>query len=102
MEMVGNGGNGIIVTIDGEVTEVGMCTPYEPSPYEGCVEGDGFEATTFVEIPQPSFDVTWEFAGDWYGEISFEIYDPNDNLVYSWTAGQDRDGIRQLDFEVCQ
>jgi len=97
-----NGGNGIIVTIDGVVTEVGMCTDYQASPYEGCVAGDSFEATTFVEIPQPSFDVLWEFAGDTYGEISFEIYDPNDNLVFSRPQGVDTGGIKKLDFEVCQ
>jgi len=47
----GNGGNGIQVTLDGEVIEVGMCSPHEALPYEGCVEGPS-EATTFVEIPE--------------------------------------------------
>ena len=99
---VNSGGGGIRVTMDGVVTEVGMCTAYEPSPYADCVEGDFYDATTFVEVPDPTGDIVWEFAGDWYGEIFFEIYDPSGNLVYTQPQSQDRGGYKVLDFEVCQ
>jgi hypothetical protein len=95
------GGNGIKVTIDGVVTEVGMCSPYQASPYPNCVAGDYYNATAFVTVPDPSFNIKWNFAGDWYGEISFEIYDPSNNKVYSRPQVVDRTGGGDLPFQVC-
>ncbi|TVZ58905.1 hypothetical protein NA63_1420 [Flavobacteriaceae bacterium MAR_2010_105] len=82
----GTGGPGIQVTIDGVVTEVTLAS--------------GFEGSAIVTIPDPSFSVSWYFPGDWYGEISFEIYDPSDNLVFSRAAAPASGA--PLDFEVCQ
>lgn len=84
----GSGGPGIQVNIDGVITEVKLA--------------DGYEGTATVTVPDPSYSVTWFFPGDWYGEISFEIYDPSDNLVYAQQAVQDRSGGGDLPFEVCQ
>jgi hypothetical protein len=90
-----NGGNGIMITIDGEVTEVAMCTVYTTS--EGyinfnqadfCVVGDYYDATGYVDIPAGASDVLWEFPGDWYGEISFEIYAPDGTLIGEYGANQ--------------
>ncbi len=85
----GNGGSGIQITVDDEIIEFGMCSPYGSSnagtfadeAEGGCVPGDGTDATTTVEIPAGAGLVLWEFPGDQYGEISFEIYDPNGNLI---------------------
>ena len=84
----GSGGPGLQVTIDGVVTEVGLAS--------------GYEGTAVVTIPDPSYNVVWFFPGDWYGEISFEIYDPSDNLVFSRPQAVDRTGGGNLPFEVCQ
>ena len=84
----GGGGPGLQVTIDGVVTEVTLAS--------------GYEGTAVVTIPDPSFSVSWFFPGDWYGEISFEIYAPSDNLVFSRAQAQDRTGGGDLPFEVCQ
>lgn len=82
----GSGGPGIQVTVDGVVIEVGL--------------DSGYEGTAIVTIPDPSFSINWYFPGDWYGEISFEIYDPSDNLVYSQPQGTGVAG--DLDFDWCQ
>ena len=94
----GNGGSGIQVTIDGVVTEVGMCTPYEASPYAGCVEGPD-SATVTVEIPVGAQSVQWWFPGDWWGEIAFEILDPDGVSVYKVGGGEGEAGF--MDFQVC-
>lgn len=83
----GLGGDGMTIEIDGVVTEFGMCTPYEPSPYT-CTQGaDDFSATTTVEIPDGAISVKWTFPGDRYGEISFNILDPNGVTIYSVATG---------------
>lgn len=93
------GGDGMTATIldvdDNEtVVEFGMCSGYGGNnegtfldPNEGGCTGpaatSGFtDATTTIEIPSGSVDAVWNFPGDWYGEISFEIYLPNGNLLY--------------------
>lgn len=91
----GNGGNGIMITIDGEVTEMAMCTLYTTTPgyidfnqADFCVEGDYYDATGYVDIPAGASDVLWEFPGDTYGEISFEIYAPDGTLIGEYGANQ--------------
>lgn len=96
----GNGGNGIMVTLDGStVIEVGMCNPYVAVPYT-CEEGDGFNATTTVTIPEGVENAVWFFPGDTYGEIFFEIYGPDGNLVFaSGNAGDLAAGT--INFVLC-
>ena len=85
----GNGGSGIKITIDDQIIEFGMCSPYGSSntgtfldEAQGeCVAGDGTDATTTVTIPEGANLILWEFPGDQYGEISFEVYDPNGVLI---------------------
>jgi hypothetical protein len=83
----GNAGNGIMITVDGVVTEVGMCSPYNDSQAAFCVPGDAFDATGYVDIPAGAEIILWEFPGDQYGEIFFEIYDPNGELVGEYGQG---------------
>lgn len=82
----GNGGSGITVTLsNGEVIEFGLCTPYEDSPFD-CTEGESSGSTT-ITIPEGLTSAEWNFPGDEYGEISFQIYAPSGNQVASYGAG---------------
>ena len=84
----GNGGSGISITIDGEVNEVGMCTAYTTSSgylsfnqADWCVKGDSYDATGYFDMPAGASVVLWQYPGDAYGEISFEIYSPDGTLI---------------------
>lgn len=77
----GNGGDGIKINIDGTIVEIGMCTPYEANNYD-CVAGDGASAQTVVTIPVGTVSASWNFPGDTYGEISFQVYAPNGDLAF--------------------
>jgi len=91
----GNGGNGIKVTMDGIVTEIGMCSPYEPSPYDctGPASLTFFDAETTVTIPVGTETATWDFPGDQYGEIAFEIYGPQNQLLLAVGFGEGSPGL---------
>ncbi|MGO4918286.1 hypothetical protein [Maribacter spongiicola] len=79
-QTAGNGGPGITITLnDGTVFEVGMCSPYEASPYD-CTPGTA-AATATIDIPVGTTTADWVFPGDTYGEISFKILTPNGNLA---------------------
>lgn len=92
----GNGGNGIKLILDGVVvSEFGMCSPYEDSPYacSGEPATSGFtDASTTVTIPEGTEVAIWEFPGDAYGEISFEIYGPNGELLLESGTGEAASG----------
>lgn len=92
----GNGGNGIQVDMDGTVVEVGMCSYWDSSPYPCTTwpagQGPGecgssycftgpVEAT--VTVPEGTQVAKWNFPGDAYGEIKFEIYAPDGTLLFS-------------------
>lgn len=99
----GNGGSGleIVVTdLDGsEMTfEVGMCSPYTGSNLGlftdeslGLCTGPAslsfFDATTTIEMPATTVGAVWNWPGDQYGEISFEIYNPDGSLLYATGPG---------------
>lgn len=101
-----NGGSGITVVttnVDGEesVIEFGMCSPYASAA--GTFLGDGactgpastsfFDATTTIEITSDVVGAVWNFPGDNWGEISFEIYKPDGTLLYA--AGIDEPADRK-------
>jgi len=87
----GNGGNGLQLILDGEiVAEVGLCNPYVDSPFE-CV-GDYSNGTATVTIPEGTEVAVWQFPGDQYDEISFEIYGPNDELLLESGVGESAGG----------
>lgn len=102
----GNGGSGMTVTmtnIDGTetVAEVGMCSPYGSAAGSflggsDCTGPAGFtffSATTTVTMPNGTIDAVWEFPGDFWGEISFDIYLPSGGLLYdSGAPGAQADG----------
>ncbi len=88
----GSGGAGITVTVDGSVfAEVGICSPYGGSnvgtfldeSLGGCTPNDGYDGSAVVTIPVGALEATWDFPGDRYGEIFFEVYGPNDALLFA-------------------
>ncbi len=83
----GNGGGaGITVTLnDGTVFELGLCTPYETPGYP-CTTGNSSGTGTFT-MPSGITTADWTFNGDFWGEMSFQIYAPSGNLVASGTPG---------------
>lgn len=91
-----NGGSGITVTLtdvngDETVIEVGMCSPYAAADgtflrgpdCTGPASTSFFSATAIVTIPPGTVGAIWNFPGDWYGEISFDITNPNGTVLYS-------------------
>ncbi len=103
----GNGGDGITITIDGEVVEIGMCTPYESNDYECSPWPDDIndpttefnDATVIVTIPVGAELAVWNFPGDNWGEISFEVYAPNGDLLVAVGVGEGVEGV--LPILVC-
>jgi hypothetical protein len=110
----GNGGSGlkaILTLADGSesIVEVGMCSPYGSDnigtamdPDEGICTGPAstafYSATAYVTIPEGTQLAVWQFPGDQYGEISFQIYGPAGNLLLD--SGQ-APGAGQLDVLNC-
>lgn len=94
-----SGGSGITVNIDGTIVEVGMCNAYVSTSY-ACVAGDLYDAQTTVTIPAGTISASWNFPGDWYGEISFEIYAPDGSLAFA-SGGPGDTGAGQLPIVVC-
>ena len=111
----GSGGDGIQVDIDGTIVVVGMCSPYgggagsEMDPALGvCTPWAAgtdpandlsyTDATAFVNIPVGSSSATWNFPGDEYGEISLEIYAPDDSLLYEGAQGATGPGLLPVTF----
>ena len=101
----GNGGSGIQVDLGGgNIVEVGMCSPYGGSnvgtfadeSLGGCTgpaSTSFFDATAFVVIPEGSEQAAWNFPGDQYGEISFEVYGPDDQLLLAVGLGEGAPGL---------
>lgn len=113
------GGSGMTATlldVDGNetVVEFGMCSPYGGDnlgtfldPATGACTGPAstsfFDATATVEVPSGTVDVIWNFPGDFYGEISFEIYLPNGNLLFASGGPGDLDTAPlELAVSYCQ
>ncbi|GAA4113180.1 hypothetical protein GCM10022393_12020 [Aquimarina addita] len=81
-QTVDNGGPGITITLNtGQVFEVGLCSPYEPSDYDCTNELSS--GTAVVTIPDGILTADWYFPGDTYSEITFRIFAPSGNLVGS-------------------
>ncbi|MHA7832534.1 MAG: hypothetical protein ACX93O_15670 [Flagellimonas sp.] len=83
------GGPGLIVTLsDGTVYEIGLCTPYEDPGYD-CTDGTSSGTATF-EVPDGLTEAAvFDFQGDFWGEISFQIITPNGNTVADVPTGTD-------------
>lgn len=85
----GNGGSGITITLnDGTVFEVGLCSPYAAAAgtFLGsgdCTPNGGSSGSATITIPPGTTSAEWNFPGDNYGEISFEIVTPNGNVAAS-------------------
>ena len=110
----GNGGSGlkaVLTLADGSelIEEVGMCSPYGGSnigtsmdPAMGICTGPAstsfYGATATVTIPVGTQLAVWQWPGDTYGEISFQIYGPAGNLLLDSGQGP---GAGQLDVLNC-
>ena len=113
----GNGGSGlkaVLTLADGSesIVEVGMCSPYGGSnigtsmdPNEGICTGPAstnfYGATATVTIPEGTQLAVWQWPGDTYGEISFQIYGPDGNLILNTGGPGDGTGAGQLDVLNC-
>ena len=81
------GGPGLIVTLsDGTVFEIGLCTPYEDPGYD-CTSGDSEGETTFEVPAGQDAAASFAFQGDFWGEMSLQIFTPAGNEVGSVTSG---------------
>lgn len=100
----GNGGDGITVSLTdaaGNVTvvEFGMCTPYGDGSFLDTGDCTGPASTSFydagatVTVPAGTTTAIWENPGDQYGEISFEIYAPNGDLLLAVGLGEGTPGL---------
>lgn len=78
---------GVQVDIDGNIIEFGLCDYFcgTPNPYN-CTPNYDYGETT-ITIPAGTNSVTWYFPGDYYSEISFQIFAPDGSLVYSHEIG---------------
>jgi len=107
----GSGGDGITIDLgNGTVLEVGMCSPYGGSnvgtfldeSLGGCTgpaSTSFYDATAIVTIPAGSPAANWNFPGDEYGEISFEVYGPDDSLLFeSGGPGDTTAGLLPITF----
>lgn len=75
------GGPGIVITLsDGTVYEIGLCTPYEDPGY-ACTDGEEEGTATFEVPPGQTGAALIDFQGDFWGEMSFQIFTPEGNLV---------------------
>ncbi len=81
------GGPGLVVTLsDGTVYEIGLCTPYEAPGY-ACTAGVS-EGTATFEVPAgQTAAAIFDFKGDFWGEMSFQIITPNGNVVGDFPTG---------------
>lgn len=93
------GGPGLIVTLsDGTVYEIGLCSDYETYDF-ACTDG-GSSGTATFDVPAGLTEpAEFDFQGDFWGEMSFQIITPNGNLVADVPAGTDA-GLITIDF--CQ
>jgi len=110
----GNGGSGlkaVLTLADGSelIEEVGMCSPYgsdnigsSMDPAMGICTGPAstsfYGATATITIPAGTQLAVWQWPGDSYGEISFQIYGPAGNLLLDSGQGP---GAGQLDVLNC-
>ncbi|MBA6314277.1 hypothetical protein [Cellulophaga baltica] len=95
-----NGGSGITVTLsDGSVIEFGLCSPYLASDFD-CTVNDGSNGSTTITIPEGITSAVWNFPGDNWSEISFEIYAPSGNLVSASATGASSAGAITINY--CQ
>ena len=83
----GGGGPGITIDLDGTSTiEFGMCSPYGGDSFlttGACNPSSdgGSNATAMIEIPVGTVQATWNFPGDFWGEMSFQVYGPGNELL---------------------
>ncbi|GAB4515800.1 MAG: hypothetical protein Tsb004_25060 [Allomuricauda sp.] len=93
------GGPGLIITLsDGTVYEIGLCSDYETYDF-ACTEGPSSGTATF-EVPEGIDEpIEFDFQGDFWEEMSFQIITPNGNVVADVPPATEA-GLITIDF--CQ
>lgn len=79
------GGPGLQVNVDGVILEVGLCSPYGSAAGTflggtGCTPGTSSGNAT-ITIPSGAMSAVWTWPGDFWGEMSANIYGPNGDLA---------------------
>ena len=79
------GGPGLQVNVDGTILEVGLCSPYGSAAgtflgSAGCTSGAS-SGTATITIPAGAVSAVWTWPGDFWGEMSADIYGPNGDLA---------------------
>ena len=112
--------SGIKLTVDGTVTEIGMCDSWDaengdlsfPSCTQNPDQGPWYytnsgdnnlnfkSATVVVNIPNGAQSATWDFPGDAWGEIAFDVYGPQGQLLLSVGTGDGAAGL--LPITLCK
>ncbi len=91
-----SGGPGLTIHIDDTEVQVGICTIWETPEYD-CIPGNGSgdgtvgdsDIQAVVNVPEGTQQLTWELPGDAWGEISFQVYAPNGDLLFDRQPGGD-------------
>lgn len=90
------GGAGLqLILEDGTILEAGLCSPYgsaagtflEEGAGTGCVPASYSAGTGTITVPAGAGISEWYWPGDFWGEISFQIYTPSGNLVADIPSG---------------
>ena len=75
-------GGALSVDIDGTVVDVAMCSQWGTYSYDCVASADGYYAQATVEIPVGTESATWNWFGDFYGEIALTVTAPNGQVAF--------------------
>ena len=75
-------GGALSVDIDGTVVDVAMCSQWGTYSYDCVASADGYYAQATVEIPVGTEAATWNWFGDFYGEIALTVTAPNGQVAF--------------------
>ena len=75
-------GGALSVDIDGTVVDVAMCSQWGTYAYDCVASADGYYAQATVEIPVGTESATWNWFGDFYGEIALTVTAPNGVVAF--------------------
>ena len=75
-------GGALSVDIDGTVVDVAMCSQWGTYSFDCVASADGYYAQATVEIPVGTESATWNWFGDFYGEIALTVTAPNGQVAF--------------------
>ena len=95
-------GGALSVDIDGTVVDVAMCSQWGTYEFDCVASADGYYAQATVDIPVGTESATWNWFGDFYGEISMTITAPNGEVAFdTYAAGPGNISPGLLPVAVC-